>query len=574
MITKFKLFESVFDSLFEDKTWDEIKQNTLKNEFKNLTSSDGFPIDDEIGEQIILADPTPTKKYHKWLLKQFKRLPKDQFLNYLKDIYPLLDVYNSSVTRIPVEYSQYRDLAKNNIEDLESIINFIIENEYHISKRSQSKLKSQQSKVEIHDDFVQVYENDDWRIIIPLTHPQSKYFAFNTGSDTEEYAEWCTAAISSDSAFKSYSSVAPLYIFHNKHDKPRRKRERLSHQLFINFATRDYDKPCEFKDYLNNEVSLGNFFNKYPGLSNGIVEFWTNPKHKEYLKNSLNNFINSYLPNTDNAKHLQPIADMISASGLIESGEIQISQENLDRMIFNDLSSLNFSSIKKYFDSNPEKINNSFSNNGNLTPLFIVINSQSSLVPNEKRDELTMRICKYLISKGADGSGTDESGNSNIIIESIKNKKFKTLMSIIDSLDYQIEENNNLPPISYALTDPSTISKNGEVPNTLSYAEFDSLIQKLVDRGLNLNSGDSKHKTARLTGLTVICLRFKDFLSKNNEELIQNAAEIIKVFLKYGADPCSSDMRAGMPLSTINFFETRKDLDVYSLWNEKSKKCQ
>jgi hypothetical protein len=331
-------------------------------------------------------------------------------------------------------------------------------------------------------------------------------------------------------------------------------------------------KYTEFKGWGNSSDSVSRFFSQYPKLLGALIDFWSNPEYEKYLKNSLDNFLNTYITNPTQYKDYEPIASAISASG----ADVKITEKNLEKMMYHNLTSLNFVNIKKYFDKNPEKINNNFSekDSGNMTPLFACVRSKTDAIPNEKRDELTMRICKYLISKGADGSGTDENGGSNIAIEALRSKKFGTLSTIIDLPGYDINnlEKNASIPVAFLL---STVTD--AIPNEITYEQFDYILGKLIDKGVNINEASNKHKTIgkNLTVLSSVFLKLSSYMNaKGKEDEVEKCIEIIKIFLNHGADPCESTDGSGNSLVNTNIFDNMEGTEIHSLWNKATKKCK
>lgn len=494
MIISFQMYQM----LLEEKNYQELYK-VYYSEYKSL---DGIQMTDELGEEILNADPTENKEYRQWLFNMFKKYDFSEFKIELSNVREILSIYNLGKQRLPRE-NPYKNI--NNVksfDDLREVASYIQENELHISKKERLKEKKAKSKIAIHDEYIEIHDDPEWKIIIPLSHPQSKFWA--------DGASWCTASPSNEMQhYETYSNDSPLYIFHNK------KNKMLNHQLFMG-NKKDY----EFKNYNNSEVSFDDFIKSHPQFIESILEFWKtdNP----VLKDSIGAFLNKYLK--DPKSKFDFIASMIYQTDLFS----KLSRRNLDKVLTIGLKTLNDKIVKTYFEKFPDTINEVMENG--MAPIMACINSNSPLFTPEQQDQETMKMCKFLISKGADGSGTKENGKSNILLEALYEKKYKTLMILKDLPNYDnspknLEEIQN--KAAFYLSSMKIAPAASET--ALSYKEFSELISSFIEKGMNINAIAPGAKT-----FTPLVLVISRYIKTQDPDIL----EIIRQFLEFGSNPC------------------------------------
>lgn len=511
MITSFEMYKL----LLEDKNYQEL----YKIYYSEYKSPDGVQMTDELGEEILNADPTENKEYRQWLFNMFKKYDFSEFKIELSNVKEILSIYNLGKQRLPRE-NPFKNI--NNIktfDDLREVASYIQENELHISKKERLKEKKAKSKIAVHDEYIEIHDDPEWQIIIPLTHPQSKFWAAG--------ASWCTASPSNEMGhFETYSKESPLYIFHNK------KNADLNHQLYLGSLSKDF----EFKNYKNEEVSFDDFIVGHPQFVESLVEFWKT--NDPILKSSIGVLLRKYLQ--DPKSKYEFIINMILQTDLF----LSLSKENLDKVLLIGLKTLNERIVKTYFDKFPENINKDLENG--MTPLMVCIKSKSSTLSLEQEDQETVKMCKYLISKGANGCGTKENGKSNIILEAMYEKKFKTLMLIKDLPNYtqdngSIEEFKEKAALHLSAL---RITPNGDA-NTLSYKEFSDLMTSFINIGMDMNI-----VTPGARKYTPLVLSIARYMKEKDA----NSLEVITKFLEFGADPCMSSeliIENKIPIETV-----------------------
>lgn len=197
----------------------------LKNQFSK--------IDDTTFEQIVLADPTPEKKYSTWLLRLFSKSKLE--LETLSTISEIIIIHSSLKQNIPVEL---RDINK-----FDSVVSFLftmnkwlinrfVENEHNINYlRRGGEL---------------LFENENISIIKILNYEGS----ISYGSGTK----WCTLKSSS---FYEYSNSGHLYVITPKND--------FYYKSFGKKSQLHFGK-LEFRNDDNNEINLIDIICKNPEL--------------------------------------------------------------------------------------------------------------------------------------------------------------------------------------------------------------------------------------------------------------------------------------------------------------------
>lgn len=495
MITSFEMYKL----LLEDKNYQEL----YKIYYSEYKSPDGVQMTDELGEEILNADPTENKEYRQWLFNMFKKYDFSEFKIELSNVKEILSIYNLGKQRLPRE-NPFKNI--NNIKTfdvLREVASYIQENELHISKKERLKEKKAKSKIAVHDEYIEIHDDPEWQIIIPLTHPQSKFWAAG--------ASWCTASPSNEMGhFETYSKESPLYIFHNK------KNADLNHQLYLGSLSKYF----EFKNYKNEEVSFDDFIVGHPQFVESLVEFWKT--NDPILKSSIGVLLRKYLE--DPKSKYEFIINMILQTDLF----LSLSKENLDKVLLIGLKTLNERIVKTYFDKYPEAINAKLENG--LTPIMTCISSKSPTLSLEQEDIETMKMCKYLISKGADGSGIKENGKSNTLLEALYEKKYKTLIVLKDLPNFDISQKilEEIENKSAFYISSIKITPNGS-EDSLSYKDYSELISSFIEKGMKLNALAPGAK--RFTPIILIISRY----IKTQDT---NTLEIIRQFLEFGSNPC------------------------------------
>lgn len=512
MITSFNLFESEFYPIYEDKSWEDFRQYHI-----NVKSKDGIQMTDDLGILIFSKDPTPTKTYRKWLIDiLYKNSNYDEYLNFIEEIPELLPIYINGKARIPAEYEKWKNISNiKTFEEFKQVIQFILENNLHISKNVASGRRV------VHSDYKVLFENDEWVIIIPLTWAQSKKWANG--------ATWCTAGGSDQGKewFTKYSGGSPLYIFHNKIDKTKNHQLWLGNGNYTNWNS-GQSSP-EFRDYKNNttQANLDKFMMDNKEFIPSFVEYWSS--NDPILKNSIAYFMVRYL--TEPREDMSVVADIILQTDVIKT----IPAEYLEKILISGLESYNIGIVEKYLKENPKylkNINKPLSNG--MTAIMTTIRSANSNTDKKYADDKTLEMCNYLISMGSDGTGTRSDGTSDVFLEALHSNKYRTALFLLNLDSYRLsnsQDRNILVFIAQMDTTPKPKT------NHLTYTEFDMFFEKLIEKGFDINTFYSLRSNS---GMSLLHLSLGTLLSKIASGQMTNKDGLHKIstILKYGANPC------------------------------------
>ena len=98
------------------------------------------------------------------------------------------------------------------------------------------------------DDIKLLYEDDVWKILTPLTHEASCYWA--------QGAEWCTACRDNNYMFDKYTKLGPLYMMVNKND--------VEYSIQFHIPTKQY------RDYYDQPIYKPILYNENPKLLDAL----------------------------------------------------------------------------------------------------------------------------------------------------------------------------------------------------------------------------------------------------------------------------------------------------------------
>ena len=185
----------------ENVLYDALYQNIPKDVYKSIVKNDPESKKDEKGF-VIKVD-----KLSKWMLdlwKKFKFNIKDE--NKLKIVYDSLDFYEKHRKDLTGDLEQYKNLK--NIKNIDELIDITKRIEDYLQSRdniSKGQIKQGEKDIEI------IFENEKWKILIPLTFAASVKWGHNCNN-----AKWCASSTSSKWSYDYYNSIDYLYIFYNK----------------------------------------------------------------------------------------------------------------------------------------------------------------------------------------------------------------------------------------------------------------------------------------------------------------------------------------------------------------------
>ena len=107
------------------------------------------------------------------------------------------------------------------------------------------------------DDIKVLYEDDVWKVLIPLTYEASCYWA--------QGAEWCTASRDAGSGYyDSYSADGTLFMNVNKQNKTLSTQFHFETKQFMDYYDEEIDYPI-FNNMENVTQGLKDFYSKHVG---------------------------------------------------------------------------------------------------------------------------------------------------------------------------------------------------------------------------------------------------------------------------------------------------------------------
>ena len=182
------------------------------------------------------ADPTQNKQYLTWLVNIYLagNLLEEDF----HKIPETLDLFYKHGSKLPLD--------KRNINTFKSLSSLY--NEIHQFAKEEEMSDTQKQKLIKLEGAEQVYDDPNWKIIIPITREAACLY----GSSTQ----WCTAS-KDNNYFDRYNKQGPLYIIINKSIKNDRDKMK---KLQFHFETNQY------MDTTDAQINITQFFNASPEL--------------------------------------------------------------------------------------------------------------------------------------------------------------------------------------------------------------------------------------------------------------------------------------------------------------------
>ena len=199
---------------------------------------------------LLFADPTydggeRPGKYTPWLIKIFKNAPyliaEDGYKanQYLE----AFEIAKRRLTGPEKDIYSYKDLP-----ELFEVVQPYIEKTV---EESDSQLRRRVQKAK--NDIEVLYEDEDWKVLIPESYEASCYWGINT--------EWCTATRSQRNSYDSYTKEGSLVIFINKHDPDEKYQYHYGSKSFMDANDSEVDlmefmEDQENKDFQSFLLSL------------------------------------------------------------------------------------------------------------------------------------------------------------------------------------------------------------------------------------------------------------------------------------------------------------------------------
>lgn len=424
---KIRLTESKFRYILTEMVQEILTETkmSLEDVYNNYYSN----IDKNIFLAAVNADPTSKRTdegkligigvYTKWLLNLVRKgswKPSDA-----PETTYSLTTYHKLKNQLPLDK---RDI--NLFKSVPELYNFV---EELSPTKSRSEIK--------HEGAEKVYEDEQWKIIIPHTKEAACFYGKNT--------EWCTAATQSDNMFDYYNNQGSLYInidhvnnrkyqfhfernqFMDEHDEPVDPLEIGLSEGAINYY-KSIGKAKYFltiKD-IQTYIQQGDFsiFDKVQEKSDGLKLCYLNFKPQVYLIKS-----NGEIIGNTGFKEIYPQGNVfeVQNNNYLYSFVIQvgndyklITNEQDEELWFRDI--IKMFTYGKYFK---------VQNNEGLYSLLIPVDDgregKYKLITNEQGEELWF---DYM-------NRTDNNGIKVTKYNDENNKKFKSLLVSVGN-DYKL----------------------------------------------------------------------------------------------------------------------------------------
>jgi len=206
------------------------------NKFLTKWKSEGKPYENKIGSDgsnftswLEQYDPSPRNKYVNWMIINYLKNNIKRLEDIPSRIGPALKIYMGLSNKNKLK-PEHKDINK--ITDIEDVVD-----EYkEIDVTSKSELKDKYLKL---GEAELIYDDPEWKIIVPKTEEASCHYGINT--------RWCTAA-KENNLFDKYNKKGPLYIILQKSTNTRWQFQFESSQ---------------YMDEKDNEINIFDFFKSH-----------------------------------------------------------------------------------------------------------------------------------------------------------------------------------------------------------------------------------------------------------------------------------------------------------------------
>ena len=225
-------------------------------QFMARWKSENQPYKDQIGSDgsgftkwVEQYDPTQDKKFVNWMIIRYLKGDIKRLEDIPGRISSALDTY-WRLSRTNKLKPEHKDI--NRITDLEDVVDSYQEKE--LPSRSE-KSSSEEQAIYDNGDAKLIFNDAEYKIVIPITHTGSCYFGKNT--------KWCTASAKDRSIHNKYSKQGPLYVILQKATNTRWQFHFESEQ---------------FMDKKDDDINIIPFFKSHPKIfaifkKLGLVEY-------------------------------------------------------------------------------------------------------------------------------------------------------------------------------------------------------------------------------------------------------------------------------------------------------------
>ncbi|MCS7317116.1 MAG: hypothetical protein NZZ41_02185 [Candidatus Dojkabacteria bacterium] len=240
-------------SLFSEK-YKLIQQKDHSNKYKTL-------------EEFIKSIEEPLRKenkfqfiepYIKWIVQKYVTNNLGLYEDIISKVIPGLLVYESLKRKNKLK-PNHKDI--NQIKDIHQLLDILDEYQGEQIKSNTEIEKEIEENFYRNGEAVLVYNDANFKVVIPNTESASCYFGRNT--------RWCTAATKSENFFYKYNRKGPLYIILDKKNNKR---------FQFHFETE------QFRDESDTNIGIESFKKKYPVLAKLFQEIEKNNHKTKYFK--------------------------------------------------------------------------------------------------------------------------------------------------------------------------------------------------------------------------------------------------------------------------------------------------
>lgn len=295
----------------------EGKKENLIDKYKD---SETFADAPELLEKLIDGDPSATKKYSEWMIKQMIGLGSPLTYSVADNVNLFIDLIEkfhkgaTSITPDDVDYAASmstlvdadkikrgpKDINKyDSIWGLQAVMTAV--NKRKIQKEKEAEAKK---------DAIKIYEDDRFLIVEPETHGASCYYGANT--------KWCTTTKDDTRYFDKYTEEGSLYYIIDK-KSPDNIFGKMALFVRNNGNTEVYDQ----KDGIR---SMDVLLQKFEPIAGEIKKLATGSEHYEQLKGLADGSLN-----LRRVKIMDPLVDEIVKDG--DGYKVKLNFEGAEKFI-------------------------------------------------------------------------------------------------------------------------------------------------------------------------------------------------------------------------------------------------
>lgn len=245
-------------------------------------------------------DPDRTKKFSQWLLTM---LIKDKMkLEDLQNAGHLLAQFVAARNALPPEHKDINRFKTPG--DLAAVLASLEGQDVRSEREKDRELEQKMlAQAEV------VFNDNDYRILVPKTEEASCYFGVNT--------QWCTAATRSNNMFDYYNKQGPLYIVLHKPSNTR-----WQFQFETGSFMDELDRKINLQAFIEQHPKVAAFFEERDANMEVIGELFDNVGGQRYTAWRDENGTVSIRPGDETARGLlarKPIATMVVEGGTLQA---------------------------------------------------------------------------------------------------------------------------------------------------------------------------------------------------------------------------------------------------------------